>query len=214
MNAPGVNTPGVNAPGAHRAPARAFGAAQLALLAGTVALALGLGAWQERRRADGPGLDDAAAADVRALTLTAGPGAGVVALPTRAADGRAVALTRLGAPAVVMVVSTTCGVCKEALADFGRSAGGRALPRLYVLTLEGAAAGPALARRAGVAGAEFVGPASDAAGAYFATAIAGTPTFVALDAAGHATRVLPGYPGLAAMRGWLAVMAGARTSVD
>ena len=65
------------------------------------------------------------------------------------------------------------------------------LPRLYLLTLEGAGEGPALAARAGVRGAEYVGPATAGAEVYFTTAIAGTPTFVALDSAGHATRVLP-----------------------
>ncbi len=188
-----------------------FALPQLALVGGTVALALAFGAWQEHRRS---AADDRADADARELTLTAGPGAGVVALPVRGADGRAVALTRLGAPAVVMVVSTTCGVCKEALADFGRTAAGRALPRLYLLTLEGAGEGPALAARAGVRGAEYVGPATAGAEVYFTTAIAGTPTFVALDSAGHATRVLPGYPGLDAMRGWLAVMRGTRGAVE
>ncbi len=188
-----------------------FALPQLALVAGTVVLTIALGAWQERRRG---GSDDGSAADARALTLEAGPGAGIVALPVRAADGRSVALTRLGVPAVVMVVSTTCGVCKEALADFGRTAAGRALPRLYVLTLEGAGEGPALTARAGVRGAAYVGPASPASEIYFTTAIAGTPTFVALDSAGHATRVLPGYPGLGAMRGWMAVMDGTRAVVD
>ncbi len=199
-------------PAAPPAPARRPAAVPLALAALVVALALVLGAWQEHRR-DG-GTDGDAAADARALTLTAGPGAGVVALPTRAADGHDVSLTRLGAPAVVMVVSTTCGVCKEALADFARTAAGRPLPRLYLLTLEGAGEGPAIAARAGVRGAAYVGPATPASAVYFNTAIAGTPTFVALDAAGHATRVLPGYPGLAAMRGWLAVMAGTQTAVE
>lgn len=177
---------------------------------GTVGLALALGAWQDRRAAGGGDAAD----DARALTLTAGPGAGVVALPVRTADGHAVALTHLGAPAVVMVVSTTCGVCEEALADFGRSSAGHELPRLYLLTLEGAAAGPALTARAGVRGAQYVGPATPGSAVYFTTAIAGTPTFVALDSGGHATRVLPGYPGLAAMRGWLAVMDGARAVVE
>ena len=189
---------------------RRFALPQLAFVGATLALALALGAWQERRRGGG----EDAAADARALTLTAGPGAGVVALPVQTADGRAVSLTRLGAPAVVMVVSTTCGVCKEALADFGRNAAGRALPRLYLLTLEGAGEGPALAARAGVRGAAYVGPATPSAEVYFTSAIAGTPTFVALDAAGHATRVLPGYPGLDRMRGWLAVMDGTRGVVE
>lgn len=185
-------------------------AAMPVLTVGIVGLALALGAWQERRASTAGGAAD----DARALTLTAGPGAGVVALPVRAANGGVVALRRLGAPAVVMVVSTTCGVCEEALADFGRSAAGRGLPHLYVLTLEGAGEGPALAARAGVRGAQYIGPATPGSAVYFTSAIAGTPTFVALDSGGHATRVLPGYPGLAAMRGWLAVMGGTRAVVD
>ncbi|HEY0778515.1 MAG TPA: hypothetical protein VGD56_11175, partial [Gemmatirosa sp.] len=110
-----------------------FALPQLALVLGTVVVTVAFGAWQEGRRDRGAEADRSAA-DARALTLESGPGAGIVALAVRGVDGRPVALTRLGTPAVVMVVSTTCGVCKAALADFGRSAAGRALPRLYVLT--------------------------------------------------------------------------------
>ena len=197
-----------NADGGHAG--RRFSLPQVLLVLGTVVFTVALGSWQEHRR----GGDDGAEADARARTRMEGPGAGIIALPVRMADGRAVALTQLGAPVVVMVVSTSCGVCKEALADFGRTAAGRALPRLYVLTLEGAGEGPALAARAGVRGAAYVGPATAGAEVYFTTAIAGTPTFIALDAGGHATRVLPGYPGLGAMRGWLGVMGGTRAVVD
>lgn len=176
----------------------------LAVPAAAVAFAAGvlwLGARQDR--AHGGAVDAA-----RAATAEFGPGAGVAALTVRTAEGRVTPLDALGEPAVVMVVSTTCGVCKEALADFGRLRAGRPLPRLWVVTLEGAGLGPALTRAAGVAGAVHAGPVTPAAEALFTFQLAGTPTFLALDAGGRVTRVLPGYPGREAMAPWLRVMAG------
>jgi hypothetical protein len=184
---------------------RGGAAAPLAAAAALVAAALWLGARQDRAAAG-------AAGDARAAAAAGGPGAGVAALPVRAVDGaaagRAVSLATLGTPAVAMVVSTGCGVCKAALADFGRLRAGRPLPRLWLVTLEGAERGPAMTRAAGVAGAVHAGPASPAQEALFTFAIAGTPTFVAVDAAGRVRGVLPGYPGAEAMAGWLRVMAG------
>jgi hypothetical protein len=165
---------------------------------------LWLGARQDR--AAGGDAGDAGAA--RAATAAFGPGAGVAALSVRTADGRVTPLSALGTPAVVMVVSTTCGVCEGALADFGRLRAGRPLPRLWLVTLEGAERGQALTRAAGVRGAVHAGPVSPAAGALFTFQIAGTPTFLALDARGRVARVLPGYPGAEAMAGWLRVAAG------
>jgi hypothetical protein len=181
--------------------ARRPGVWPLAAGAAVVAGALWLGARQDRAA----GADAAAA---RAATAAFGPGAGVAALTVRTTDGRTTPLAALGAPAVVMVVSTGCGVCKEALADFGRLRAGRPLPRLWVVTLEGAGEGPAMTRAAGVAGAVHAGPLSPAAGALFTFQLAGTPTFLALDARGRVTRVLPGYPGRGAMAPWLRLMAG------
>lgn len=175
---------------------RAQLAAGLLVAAGMV----GLGLWQERGR-DGAGA-------ARAATAAFGPGAGVAALTVRTTAGRVVALDALGTPAVAMVVSTSCGVCEAALGDFGRSRAGRPLPRLWVVTLEGAEGGVAMTRAAGVAGAVHAGPVSPAASALFTFQISGTPTFVALDARGRVTRVLPGYPGPAAMAPWVRVMAG------
>lgn len=172
-------------------------AAAVAVVAG----ALWLGARQDRAAGD-----DADAA--RAATAAFGPGAGVAALTVRTAEGRVTPLAALGEPVVVMVVSTTCPVCEEALADFGRQRAGRPLPRLWVVTLEGASLGPAMTRAAGVTGAVHAGPVSPAAEALFTFQIAGTPTFLALDARGRVTRVLPGYPGREAMAPWLRVMAG------
>ncbi len=199
-------------PGARRAGARLGGAARrlapLAAGAALVAAMLWLGDRQDRARGGG-GLaagDDAAAA--RAATVAFGPGAGVAALTVRTTGGRVTPLTTLGAPAVIMVVSRTCGVCEQALADFGGARAGRPLPRLWVVTLEGAEAGVPMTRAAGVAGAVHAGPVAPAAAALFTFQIAGTPTFVALDARGRVTRVLPGYPGRDAMTPWLRVMAG------
>jgi hypothetical protein len=166
-----------------------------------VAGTLWLGSRQDEARGGGAG-------DARAATARFGPGAGVATLSVRTTDGRITPLSAIGAPAVVMVVSETCGVCKEALADFGRARAGRPLPRLWLVTVEGADTGVPMTRAAGVAGAVHAGPVAPAAAALFNLQIAGTPTFVALDAAGRVMRVLPGYPGGEAMAPWLRVMAG------
>lgn len=135
-------------------------------------------------------------------------GAGVAALPVRTTDGRTLALADLRTPTVAIVVSTSCGVCEEALADFGRMAAGRPLPRLWVVTLEGADQGVAMTAAAGIRGAVHAGPPTPSAGALFTFQVQGTPTFLALDAGGRVREVLPGYPGREAMAGWLPVMAG------
>jgi hypothetical protein len=168
-----------------------------------LAAALAGGLWLGTRAGDG---DDGAAAAARFGTRTGGPGAGVAALTVRTTDGRTLPLSGIGAPAVAMVVSTTCGVCKEALRDFGRA--GRALPGLWLVTLEGAERGRAMLDSAGVTGAVLAGPQTPAAEALFAFQIQGTPTFVALDARGRVEGVLPGYPGREAIAPWLAVMSG------
>jgi hypothetical protein len=157
--------------------------------------------------------DDAPADDARAATMAFGPGAGVAALSVRTADGRVTPLARLGEPAVVMVVSRTCGVCKEALRDFGRQAAGRALPRLWVVTLEGAAHGAEMVAGAGVRGAVLAGPVTPAAEALFTFQVQGTPTFLALDADGRVRRVYPGYPGREVMAPWVGLMAGERDAL-
>jgi hypothetical protein len=175
-----------------------------------LAAAIGGGAWLGLRQA---GDADAPPADARAATLAFGPGAGVATLTVRTAEGRVTPLRALGEPAVVMVVSRTCGVCKEALRDFGGLAAGRALPRLWLVTLEGAEHGAPMLAQAGVRGAVLAGPVTPDAEALFTFQIQGTPTFVALDAAGQVQHVLPGYPGRAAMAGWVAVMRGERDAL-
>jgi hypothetical protein len=134
----------------------------------------------------------------------------VAALSVRTSAGRVVPLDGIGAPAVVMVVSQTCGVCKEALRDFGRMAAGNPLPGLWLVTLEGAELGAPMLADAGVTGAVLAGPTSPAAEALFTFQIQGTPTFVALDAGGRVQGVLPGYPGREQIASWVDVMRGAR----
>ncbi|WP_275828277.1 hypothetical protein [Roseisolibacter sp. H3M3-2] len=179
--------------------------------AAVLAAAVGGGLWLGLRQAGD--VDAVPAGDARAAAYAFGPGAGVAALTVRTADGRVTALARLGEPAVVMVVSRTCGVCKEALGDFGRLAAGRALPRLWLVTLEGAEHGRAMLEATGVRGAVLAGPVTPAAEALFTFQIQGTPTFLALDGAGRVRRVLPGYPGEAAMAAWLGVMRGERETL-
>ncbi|MGZ8467879.1 MAG: TlpA family protein disulfide reductase [Gemmatirosa sp.] len=174
-------------------------------------LAVGGGLWLGLRQSRG--IDDVPAGVARAATMAFGPGAGVAALTVRTVDGRITPLAKLGEPAVVMVVSQSCGVCKEALADFGRMANGRPLPRLWLVTLEGAALGAAMADGAHVRGAVLAGPAVPAAEALFTFQIQGTPTFLALDAEGRVRRVFPGYPGREVMAPWVELMAGARDAL-
>jgi len=166
----------------------------------TLAVALAGGLWLGTRTGD----DEASAA--RLGTRTGGPGAGIAALTVRTTDGRTLPLSAIGTPAVAMVVSTTCAVCKEALGDFGRA--GRALPHLWLVTLEGAERGRAMLDSAGVTGAVLAGPPTSAAEALLTFQIQGTPTFVALDARGRVEGVLPGYPGREGIAPWLAVMTG------
>jgi hypothetical protein len=185
---------------------RRLSAAALAAVAAVVAGGLLLGS-----RLGGPAGGGTAAA-ARDATLDAGAGAGIAALTVRTVGGEVLPLAGAGEPTVVMVISETCGVCKEALRDFGVMAAGRPLPRLRVVTLEGAAAGVPMVTAAGVRGATLAGPVSPAAEALFAFQIRGTPTFLALDDGGRVRRVVPGYPGREAFAPWVGVMLGDRTA--
>jgi hypothetical protein len=156
--------------------------------------------------------------------VTYGPGATIVEDPAPAelvpagalfagfvaidAAGTAAPLADAGRPAVLMVNSTSCGFCKRALADLGALAGGRPLPALRVLTLEGAGQGRPMLAREGLTGAALLGPATDAARVLFTYRFQGTPTFIAIDGQGRVRRIMPGYPGRAELARWLPVMLG------
>jgi thioredoxin-related protein len=193
-------TPELTAPAP---PPRRPAPATLAILAVVVAGGLWLGG-----RLDGEDPADAA----RAATLDAGAGAGIAALDVRTVSGAIRPVAGTGEPTVVMVISETCAVCKEALRDFGRAAAGRPLRRLHVVTLEGAAAGVPIVNAADVRGATLSGPVSPAAEALFTFQLRGTPTFLALDERGRVLRVVPGYPGRDAFRPWVATMLAERAS--
>jgi hypothetical protein len=126
----------------------------------------------------------------------------------RDARGRTVPLVPDGEPAVVMISSRTCGWCKRALRDLGEMAGGRPLPRLRLLTLEGAAEGAPMVAKEAIAGAVLLGPAGSADQVQLTFRYPGTPTFLAVDRRGRVVRTLPGYPIREEMRHWFAVMVG------
>jgi hypothetical protein len=121
--------------------------------------------------------------------------------------GRVVPLAAPGDVSVLMINSTSCGFCRESLAELGRLTKGHPLPGLRVLTLEGAADGQTMLAAAGVVGAVLIGPATDAAKVLFTFRIQGTPTFVAVDRQGVVRRLMPGYPGPDELRRWVPVMA-------
>lgn len=129
-------------------------------------------------------------------------------------DGRTLSLTDAREPTVVMVSSTSCGFCKQALADLGEMSGGRAVPHLRVLTLEGAGDGAPMLASAGVRGAVLVGPASNGDRVMLTFQTPGTPVFALLDARGRVQRVVPGYLGRAWLARWLPVLTGERAEPE
>ena len=122
-----------------------------------------------------------------------------------------VAIVPTGRPAVVMVSSVTCGVCAEAMRDLAND--GRTMPGLRIVTLEGAALGRAMARRNGLRGSWHAGPADGSGATLLTFQYPGTPTFLLVEPDGRVRRALVGYPGRAAFRPWLRVMAGETTTL-
>jgi hypothetical protein len=146
-----------------------------------------------------------------AADATDGQGS-VAALRVRLADGRDVPVAPEHGSAVVMVSSVTCTFCDEALRDFARLAGGRPLPGLRVVTLEGATAGTPMLARYALQDVWHAGPAGAGAGALLTFQFPGTPTFLLVDAEGVVRASLAGYPGREAIIPWFRVMTGeART---
>ncbi len=142
-----------------------------------------------------------------------GDGPDVSAFAVRNSSGQTVALVERGTPAVVMISSESCTFCRRALQDVAALAEGRAVPRLFMLTLDGADASAAMAREAGVQGAQHTGPVGPRERALLELQTPGTPTFLYVDVNGRATIFLPGYPGREGLRVWVAVMTGEATTV-
>lgn len=126
--------------------------------------------------------------------------------------GRTVPLLADKAPVIIMVNSRTCPWCKKSLRDIGQIAAGQPLPRLTVLTLEGAAYGKPMLESENIVGARLVGPAGSAADLQATLRQAGTPVFIAVDSTGRVLATMPGYPIYEEMKRWVAVMSGAASS--
>jgi hypothetical protein len=94
--------------------------------------------------------------------------------------------------------------------DFGRQSAGRPLPRLRIVTLEGATAGAPMLARHGLASAWHAGPTDGRGQTLLTFQYPGTPTFLLVDERGEVRAALPGYPGEERFAQWYAVMAGER----
>ncbi|MFL5575486.1 MAG: TlpA family protein disulfide reductase [Gemmatimonadaceae bacterium] len=207
--APDASPPAAPAPPPERAGwPRVVVVAALVAVAAVVGLRLDRGAAaNERGVSDAAGVPGGAGeAPGEDLAL----GRAVAELEVRGVDGRSVPAAPAGEPAVIMVSSVTCGYCKAALSDIADMADGRPVPRLRVVTLEGAREGAAMLERHGVVGAFAAGPAGSAEQVLLTFRIPGTPVFAAVDSAGRVTRVVPGYPGREGLAALYRVMAGER----
>jgi|GEM_PF-1005071 len=122
--------------------------------------------------------------------------------------GKTVPLIVEGQPTIVMINSRTCSWCKKSVKDIGELSEGRALPRLTVLTLEGAAEGEPMLAKEKIVGATLVGPAGPSEQVLLTFRNAGTPTFIAVDRNGRVVRTMPGYPIREELKFWHAVMLG------
>ncbi len=123
-------------------------------------------------------------------------------------QGRIVSLLTTDQPVIIMINSRTCPWCKKSLKDIGMLSRGRPLPRLTVLTLEGAGEGVPMLARENITGANLVGPVGSEEQVRLTFRYAGTPTFIAVDRNGRVVRTMPGYPILEEMKHWHAVMLG------
>lgn len=127
-------------------------------------------------------------------------------LMVRDANGARVALAPAGRAHVLMVNSTSCSYCREALRDLARLQGTGGVPGLRVVTLEGEAAGTAMLTQAGVRGAFSAGPDGSRDQVLLTFRIPGTPVLARTDDAGRIVETVPGYPGPALLDRWRDVL--------
>lgn len=137
---------------------------------------------------------------------------GLGAFPVRNTNGETVPIVTPGEPAIVMINSRTCGYCKAALRDLGAYANGRPVPRLRLLTLEGAADGLPMLAENNISGAIAIGPATSQTSVLITFRYRGTPTFVAVGADGTIQGTMAGYPGPDQLIPWFDVMLGERAA--
>ncbi len=111
-------------------------------------------------------------------------------------------------PAILMVNSKTCSFCRLALRDIAARQGRDGVPRLRVVTLEGAEVGRAMLSTFGVRGAFSSGPDGESDQVLLSFRIPGTPVFARTDGAGRIVETVPGYPGPDVLARWLPIMRG------
>lgn len=124
------------------------------------------------------------------------------------AEGNLVDIATPGEPAIVMISSVSCSWCKRALGDLRELSEGRPLPRLKLLTLEGAADGLPMIEREHLTGVQLIGPSNHSSRVTLTFRYQGTPTFLAVDRHGRVVDVMPGYPMREVMKWWYSVMVG------
>lgn len=122
--------------------------------------------------------------------------------------GHAVPLVTIGEPAIIMVSSRTCSWCRRTLADLGKMAAGRALPRLKLITLEGADEGTPMVAQEKLTGVQLLGPNGNAEAVFMMFRYPGTPTFLAVGRDGRVVETMPGYPDRDTLKRWFSVMVG------
>ena len=108
-------------------------------------------------------------------------------------DGQIVPLLTKGEPAIIMISSEVCAWCKQTFDDLHAMSAGRPLPRLKVFTLEGAAEGAPMVKRAKLTGLQLIGPVDARTMVSLTFRFQGTPTFFAIDQHGRIALALPGY---------------------
>ena len=122
--------------------------------------------------------------------------------------GQSVDIATPGESAIVMISSVSCSWCKRALSDLRELSAGRPLPRLKLLTLEGAADGAPMIQREQLNGVQLIGPENNSSRVTLTFRYQGTPTFLAVDREGRVVQVMPGYPMREVLKLWYNVMVG------
>ena len=130
------------------------------------------------------------------------------AFKVRDIRGTVIPLVTKGQPAIIMISSVTCSWCKRTLKDLGELSAGRPLPRLKLLTLEGAAGGVPMVSKEKLTGVQLLGPNGSSDQVLMTFRFRGTPTFVAVDRNGRVVSTMPGYPMREVLKTWYAVMVG------
>ena len=168
------------------------------VIAGALALAL-IGRIAIDRQPSSVATDDPAVGQARSA---------VADLYVRDSAGALVPLAPRDGPAILMVNSKTCSFCRLALRDIAARQGRDGVPRLRVVTLEGAEAGRVMLNSFGVRGAFSGGPDGESDQVLLTFRIPGTPVFARTDGAGRIVETVPGYPGPEILARWLPVMRG------